>query len=286
MANYADDCSPYECSDSIDEVIQKLESDSRYLIEWYENNYLVPNPDKWHLLLSESGDNLLVNVGNKCISNSSEENILGVYFDNKLNFNSHLVKLCKRASQKLHALARVSNFMGCEQRKIIMNAFISSQFCYCPLLWMCHSRSIHTRINRIHERSLRIVYSDDVSSFEQLLEKSGSVSIHHRNLQLLAIEIYKAINNLSSSLMSDIFKIKERKYNLRKESTLVLNKFRTTRYGINSISYLGPKIWDLIPDDIKKCCTLNGFKQKIKLWTPVSCPCVLCKVYIPNLGYI
>ena len=134
-----------------------------------------------------------------------------MYFDSKLSFKTHITKLCKKASQKLHALARLSNLMSCGQRKIIMNAFISSQFSYCPLLWMCHSRSLHTQINSIHERALRIVHKDSTSSFEQLLQLSGSIKIHHRNLQLLSIEIYKALNKLSSPLMSDLFQVKDMK---------------------------------------------------------------------------
>ena len=234
MANFADDNTPFEFSGTIDEVIKKLEEDALYLIEWFQNNYLSPNPDKWHLILSDTRENLSVKIGNKCIQNSSSEKILGVHFDNKLNFNTHLSKLCKKASQKLHALARVSNFMSCNQKRLIMNAFISSQFCYCPLVWMCHNRSFNNRINRIHERSLRIVYKDDISTFEQLLEKSKSVTVHHRNLQCLATEIYKAINNLSSTLMSELFKIKDKRYNLRKENTLVQNNVRTTTYRLNT----------------------------------------------------
>ena len=252
IANYADDNSPYEFSGSTDDVIKKLEEDALYLLKWYENNYLVPNPDKWHLRLSETGDNLSIFIGNKFISNSNNEKFLGVYEE----------------SQKLHALARVSNFMSCKQRLIIMNAFIYSQFCYCPLIWMCHSRSNNNCINRIHARSLRIVYRDETSSFKVLLEKSRCVTVHHRNLQFLATEIYKAVNNLSSSLMFELFKIKEIKYNLRRENTLVVSNVRMTRYGLDSISYLGPKIWDLVPDEIKKCSTMIGFKQKIKTWVP------------------
>ena len=151
---------------------------------------------------------------------------------------------------------------------------------------MCHSRSNNNCINRIHARSLRILYRDETSSFKVLLEKSKCVTVHHRNLQFLATEIYKAVNNLSSSLMFELFKIKENKYNLCRENTLVVNNVRTTRYGLDSISYLGPKIWDLVPDEIKKCSTLIGFKQKIKTWVPVKCLCMLCKTYIPNLGYV
>ena len=64
------------------------------------------------------------------------------------------------------------------------------------------------------------------------------------------------------------------------------SSIRTTKYGLNSISYLAPKIWDLIPNEIKRCDNLISFKQKIKSWRPENCPCTLCKVYIPNLGYI
>ena len=166
------------------------------------------------MLLSEKGEDYFITIGNEYIYNSRDEKILGVYFDIKLNFNTHLKKICKKASQKLHALARVSTFMSCKQ--IIMAAFIQSQFSYCPLLWMCHNRLIYSAINKIHERSLRIVYRDNISSFDLLLEKSGSVKIHHSNLQYLAIEIFKALKHLSSPLMSELYKIKKTKYGLRK----------------------------------------------------------------------
>ena len=134
--------------------------------------------------------------------------------------------------------------MSCKQRKTIMAAFIQCQFSYCPHLWMCHDRLIHSTINKIHERSLRIVYRDNISSYDLLLEKSGSVSIHHRNLQHLAIKIFKALKHLSSPLMSELFKIKETKYVLRKAITPVCFNPKTINYGINSISYLAPKVWD------------------------------------------
>ena len=110
MADYADDCSPYEFSGSIGDVIQKIDSrltthDSRILIECYKTNYLKPNPDKWHLLLSEMGSLLTIMIGNECIPNSSNEKILGVFFDNNLNFNTHITKLCKKSRSKA---ARIS----------------------------------------------------------------------------------------------------------------------------------------------------------------------------------
>ena len=119
MANYADDCSLYKFSGSIDEVINELENDSRIIIYWYVSNCLKPNPDKWHLLLSYTGNDITISIHDKETSNSSYEKILGVYFDNKLNFKTHINKLCKKASQRLYALARMSNFMSCQEKKTL-----------------------------------------------------------------------------------------------------------------------------------------------------------------------
>ena len=151
---------------------------------------------------------------------------------------------------------------------------------------MCHSRALNTRINKIHERALRMVYNDQILSFTDLLEKSGSVKIHHRNLQQLAVEIYKALNNLSSSLMSDLFIFKDTGYNLRGANKLKYTTIKTTYYGSESISFLGPKIWELVPQEIKNSSSVAIFKRRIKTWIPVSCPCRLCRDYIPNLGFV
>ena len=99
--------------------------------------------------------------------------------------------MCKKASRKIHALARVRPYMNIAKKRILMNAFFKSQFSYCPLVWMCHSRANNSKINWLYERCLTIIYSDKQSSFEELLEKDGSVSIHQRNLQVLATEMDK-----------------------------------------------------------------------------------------------
>ena len=160
MMNFADDNSLYNTNLSISKVIENLEKQTISLIEWYNSNYLKPNPDKWNLVLSEGDPTLSVKVNDKNIFNSQYKKILGVYFDNKLNFEYHLETLYKKAGQKLHALIRVLSFMSLQQKKIIMNAFITSQFGYCPLIWMCHSRNIHRQIDNIHERRTKEVEKD------------------------------------------------------------------------------------------------------------------------------
>ena len=129
---------------------------------------------------------------------------------------------------------------------------------------MCHSRTLNNKINKIHEIALRIVFKDNNSTFEDLLLKAGTIKIHHRNIQILAVEIYKALHNLSSSLMSELFSSKDMDYNLRGGSRLNSNNVRTVNYGTETILYLAPKIWEQVPDDIKDSLSLEVFKCKIK----------------------
>ena len=86
-----------------------------------------------------------------------------------------------------------------------MNAFFKAQFNYCPLVWMLHSLWLNNKINRLHERCLRVVYSNNQNTFEELLELDNSVSIHYKNLQCLAIELYKIFNGISADIMKDVF---------------------------------------------------------------------------------
>ena len=93
-----------------------------------------------------------------------------------------------------------------------MKAFIESQFGYCPLVWMFHSRSLNNNTNRIHERSLRITYNDKSSSFQSLFEKDNSVTLHHRNIKILATKKYTFLQGLSPLLMNEIFVEKNNNY--------------------------------------------------------------------------
>ena len=102
------------------------------------------------------------------------KNDLGVTIDNKLSFVKHINNTCDKASQKLNALARISSYMNLNKRKLIMKAFVNSQFGYCPLVSMNYSRNLNNRINRIQERAMRIVYNDRKSTSQDLLERKLS----------------------------------------------------------------------------------------------------------------
>ena len=189
-----------------------------------------------------------------------------------------------KASQKLHALSRVSNFMTLNQRKTIMNSFILSHFGYCPLFWMFHDRKFNHRINRLHERALRIVYKDDKSSFKELLIKDDSFTIHERNIQTLAIELYKVSYGLSPKILNLILHLNSDS-NYPGENTFKTFNVKTVSWGSETLAHLGPKIWSIIPNDMKKF-SLSKFTKKIRKWKPIKCPCRICKTYVHALGFV
>ena len=170
-----------------------------------------------------------------------------------------------------------------------MKSFIESQFNYCPLVWMFHNRTLNNKINRLHERALRIVYKDvmgDNVSFQDLLDKDGAVKIHDRNLQRLAVEMYKVKNNLSPLPIQELFIDQAIKYDLRKTRCWQVPDVKTVAYGTETIRYRGPKTWELLPSDIKNAKTLLEFKAKIKKWTPHGCTCRLCLNYVYHYGFV
>ena len=169
-------------------MLGSLERASVSLSRWFENNLLKGNADKCHFLVSTSQD-VSLNVNNFKIKHSDCEKLLGVKFDSKLRFDQHITDFCRRASRKIHALARVTPFINLSIQHLPMNSFFKTQFNYCLLIWMCHSREKNRKINRLYERCLRTIYNDKQSSFNELLEKDGSVSIHKRNLQVVVTEI-------------------------------------------------------------------------------------------------
>ena len=99
--------------------------------------------------------------------------------------------------------------MGTTKNRIFMNVFFKSQFNYCPLVRMYCNRSLNTKINRMHERCLRIVYNDKKSTFNELLVKDGSVSIHHLNLQKLAVEMFKVSRGLRPEIVNELLRFRE-----------------------------------------------------------------------------
>ena len=284
FASYADDNTPYVTAENLDEVIKSLEKDSIKLFQWFSDNQMKANHDKCHLLVSGK-NNVTMNASGFKIKNSECEKLLGIKVDCGLKFENYLSGVIKKASNKINALSRVTPFMNLSKKKMLMNSFFKSQFSYCPLVWMCHSRTINNKINHLHERCLRVIYNDKISSFKELLERDGSVPIHNRNLQILATGMFKVYNNIAPPKFTEFFNKRNPNYQLRHTSHFPIPPVRSVYNGTESLSFLGPKIWDIVPTELQKVKSSNAFKSGIKNWWPQNCPCRLCKRYLPTIDF-
>ena len=260
FCSYADDNTVYNSGNSIDEVISSLQESAEKLFQWISHNQMKENTDKYHLIVS-TDEPIEIRVGESLIKNNICEKLLGVKIDNKLNFDTHVKGLCKKANNILRVLARAPPHMSLEKKKLVMNSFFNAQFNYCPLIWMLHSRSNNNKIKHLHERCLRLIYNDKQSSYEELLIKDGTVSIHHRSIQTLATEMFKLKNEISREIICiNFIQRMNNHYSLRHINHFETPFVRTAYNGTKSISYLGPKIWDTVAEEYKKLNSINSFK--------------------------
>ena len=144
-----------------------------------------------------------------------------------------------------------------------MKAFIASEFGYCPLVWMFHSRKLNSWVNKLHERALRIVDQDYPSSFTELLNKDNSTTIHNRNIQLLANELFKVKNWLLPRFMTKIIvENAQHCYDSRKKAEFKRNNVKMVYNVTETLTFLGPRIFEIVQDYIKKVTALRNLNWK------------------------
>ena len=194
LANYADDTTAYLSKVGIFPFLHALKSETEIVLNWFKINEMKSNSEKCHLIVAEnehrpayiSNSYIYLDKENELLESEKCVKLLGLWIDNKMAFEEHIKKVLIKGNQKLHALMRVAKYMTTEKLRLVMKRFIESQFKHCPLVWMFYSKKIHNRINKLHERALRVVYkNDDGLTFEELLVNDKSFSVHNRNLQKL-----------------------------------------------------------------------------------------------------
>ena len=144
----------------------------------------------------------------------------------------------------------------------------------------------------VHKRALKILHNDYDSSFQSLLIRSNSFTIHVQNLQKLMTEIYKSLNNMNSSIVWEFHEKKYVAYDLRKKNLCKLPKAisyilylisylisKTISYGVESLSFRGSFLWNTLDDNVKQEPTLARFKNKIRNWAGEACTCRICRYH-------
>ena len=267
-------------------VKENLKINFLIMKKWFYENHKVLNPGKCHyLVLGNRSNSDTMNLNGMKLASSSYEKLLGMLIDRDLSFDKHIKSLCRKAGQKLNALTRISNYLTHDQKRLLLNSIIKSQFSYFPLIWMFCSRSLNNLISRIHERALRLIHNTHVSTFQDILEITKEKTIHQNNLECLAKEIYKFLNGLSPPIMNGAFMINSN-YNLRDFLCLYSTNKRTVKYGTKTVMYRRPQIWNLVPEKTKNASSFDIFKKEIGKWKGEMCPCRICKTYIQHVRFI
>ena len=243
MCNYADDKTLYTYSADFHQVQEDLKKDFKILENRFYDNYMVLNPRKCEFMgFGKTNENEVFIYHEIRLKKTDTKKLLGITIDEHLNFNKHITNFCKSASRKLNALSRVSSLLSYQLKKVVSSSFINGQFNYCPLIRMFSSIRSYRKINKPHERSLRLCRNDYTSSYDELLSKLDLVNIHIRNIQQLMIEIFKCLKGISPPIMNEIFTLRNIPYTIRNPRDLGSQLPKTVYCGLETIEYKGPPL--------------------------------------------
>ena len=194
-----------------------------------------------------------------------------------LNFDTQVSHICQKAARQLNVLQRLSKFLSDKTRLIIFKSFIQSNFNYCPIVWHFCSKSNSEKLEKLQFRALRIVFNDYEASYENLLSRVNMTTLHLNRMKNIAIETYKCLNSLSPEYIRDLVNYKSSNYNFRYENMAEIPTVRTTRYGKNSFRFESARVWNSLPNDMRKVENFKEFKRLICTWTGPGCKCSICQ---------
>ena len=277
LSNFADDNSLSKAGSSVEPVIADLEHDSQIAIEWFTENKLIANPDKFKaILISRKGDliNIPLNINGEIIKSKKDVTLLGIKIDNQLTLSDHIGMLCKSAANQLNSIKRLKRHFVTKTKRILVKTFVLSQFNYCPLVWhFCKPGDTH-KIEKIHERAIRFIYNDYTNDFSTILNENGESSLYLKRVRTMAHEIYKSLNGLNPTYMKELLKSREK--TMRRPLDLYIPRVKQITYGERSFKFEAPSLWNSLPLEIRGAENLKLFKYLMKTWTGPSCRCSSC----------
>jgi hypothetical protein len=268
-------------SRDLDSVIHSLENETDKAMHWFKINHMCANAEKFQAIIlgrSNVRDGITFRLGDASIEPERSVKMLGVQVDNKLNFDSHIKEICRKAGNQINALARLSRVLNIDSKLAIFRSFVRANFTYCSLVWHnCGVRNSH-KLEKLQERALRFVYLDFSSSYDELIRRADTTTLHLGRIHTLVTEVYKSINHLNPTYVQEMFSVKNVTHNFRSSQILNVPRVKSTTFGIHSLRYQGARLWNLLPEEYKKANTLKSFKSKIRSWPGEVCKCKVCRV--------
>ncbi len=253
MYNYADDNTICCRGSNVNDIKTNIECQTEIFIQWYHKNYMKVNAEKFQAIIFgiNNGNEVSFMIDNNDIMAQKEAKLLGVTFDNKLLFDTHISDICRKAGKQLSVLKRMSNVLNRDGKQLLYNTFIFSNFNYCSLIWHFCTMSGTRKIEKIQERSLRYVFNDFTSTYHELLSLSNRSVLYVNRLRVMLQYVYKVINNNVPTYLNDMFEVEENIHNTRCFMRIKQHKFKTIKHGFNSISHQGAQLWNMLPTVFK-----------------------------------
>ena len=256
-----------------------LEQESNNLISWFVKKFMKANPDKFQAICvgKKAQDNIeSFQIGQTNIKCEENVTLLGKNIDFMLKFDDYISEICKKASKQLAVLKRLGSFLTKQGKLVIYNSFIASNFSYCPLAWHFCSASSTNKLEKIQERALRFIHNDLTSSLSALLLSTNTQPLHIRRLKQMACEVFKIVNNMSPSYISDLVKIKSSVYDFMGEKKADVPRVNTTRYGLRSFRSEAARVWNSLPNEVRLVESYPQFRRMVHAWDGSGCKCPLC----------
>jgi len=269
--NYADDNTLSFTGTHIADIRTTLQNDANIAITWFENNMMKANPSKFQLMFIGkhiNSEEQSVVLNNFTLQGYSQIQILGVDIDAGLKFTNHINTLCSKTAKQINALYRIKNTLDNTSRQIIFNTYILSAFNYCSSIWMFTTKGNLQKLDKLMERALRLTYNNYTSTYGQLQNETNYICIYKHCLKTLATEMYKTRQKWSPIYIQNLFLESDisSTYGLRDTNKFITPRYNTKTYGYHCASYIGPKIWNNLPLEIKLSPSIDSFKRSLHTW--------------------
>ena len=205
------------------------------------------------MVMGRREEDLQFRCENTVIPNTTEVEMLGVILDEKLKFDQHVAKVCRKVTQNIAVLRRIRNMLPFELRKAIYNSFIIPHYNYCAETWHFCSKSSLNKLEKVNERAIRFVFKDKNTPYCDLLKQLGRATLAEERAHEILGTIFRILHGSCPVSIRDL--IQRRIYQRR--------KVNTTKYGLKSCRYYGPKLWNSLPDSVKSLTTYAAFRKAL-----------------------
>ena len=157
----------------------------------------------------------------------------------------------------------------------VFNSFVKSNFAYCTVVFHHCGVQNDKKLEKMHERAIRVVYNDYVSPYNVLLKMSNRKLLYEEREDMLIELVFKVLHGLSPPIDNNMFVRQSFNHNLRDTNILKTPNYETVKFGFNSLKVSGALCWNRLPNAIKNCDTLGCLKNALHNYRP-QCKCGSC----------